>query len=252
MNDKNKDEEEFFIGWQGKAPEKTGRDLRVLVVGGLLAALGLAVAIPLWQKTVPKDAAWDYEIKEFTGVLLKEPAPVLVGDEGAVWFLVNEFKFGFDAEVAEEFHLKRVSLEGSLISRDGQVMIEAFPQTVKDIGGADGTNPLGEPKLLGEISLQGEIVDSKCYLGVMTPGNLKPHRACAINCISGGIPPVLVVRDQEGVASYFLLVGAKGEAINQEVLPLVAEPVEMRGRLWELGPLKILRTNPSTISIVES
>ncbi|MEM0895568.1 MAG: hypothetical protein AAGJ79_01690 [Verrucomicrobiota bacterium] len=252
MNEKNKGEEEFFIGWQGKAPEKTGRHLRFLVLGGLLVVLGLAAAIPVWQKTVPKDAAWDYEVKEFTGVLLKEPTPVLVGDEGAVWYLVNEFKFGFDMEVAEKFHLKRVSLEGSLISREGQVMIEAFPQTVKDIGGADGTNPLGEPKQLGELTLQGEIVDSKCYLGVMTPGNLKPHRACAINCISGGIPPVLVVRDQKGVASYFLLVGADGEAINKEVLPLVAEPVEVRGMFEKLGELQILKVNPDGLTLLES
>ena len=31
-----------------------------------------------------------------------------------------------------------------------------------------------------------------CFLGVMKPGRSKPHRACAVRCISGGIPPFKV------------------------------------------------------------
>jgi hypothetical protein len=33
---------------------------------------------------------------------------------------------------------------------------------------------------LGEVQLTGEIVDSKCYFGVMNPGNGKVHRDCAV------------------------------------------------------------------------
>jgi hypothetical protein len=54
---------------------------------------------------------------------------------------------------------------------------------------------------LGTQTLIGEIVDSKCYLGVMNPGALIPHRACAIRCISGGIPPVLLVRQSDRSAA---------------------------------------------------
>jgi len=57
--------------------------------------------------------------------------------------------------------------------------------------------PMGRDRAVGQSFAQqkpvGEIVDSKC-LGVMTPGQLTTHRACAIRCISGGIPPVLHVR----------------------------------------------------------
>jgi len=42
---------------------------------------------------------------------------------------------------------------------------------------------------LGTQTLVGEIVDSKCFLGVMNPGQLTTHRACAIRCISGGVRP---------------------------------------------------------------
>ena len=75
---------------------------------------------------------------------------------------------------------------------------------------------------LGERTLVGEIVDSKCYLGVMNPGSLTPHRACAIRCISGGIPPVLLVHQTNGTALYFLLTSRHGRPVNKEVLDIVA------------------------------
>ena len=84
---------------------------------------------------------------------------------------------------------------------------------------------------VGEVVLRGEIVDSKCYLGVMNPGSLKGHRACAIRCISGGIPPVLLVRQEDGTARYFVMVLEGGGMANDTVLPYVAEPVEVKGRL---------------------
>ena len=62
---------------------------------------------------------------------------------------------------------------------------------------------------LGEHTLRGEIVDIKCYLGVMKPAHGKPHRSCAARCISGGIPPVLMVKDRDGDTNYLLLVSAE-------------------------------------------
>src|SRR6266511_5317835 len=97
---------------------------------------------------------------------------------------------------------------------------------------------------LGEHTLVGEIVDSKCYLGVMNPGALTPHRACAIRCISGGIPPVLLVRRSNGPALYFLLVSREGQPVNKEVLNLGAEPVEITGEVEREGNLLILRADP--------
>ena len=69
---------------------------------------------------------------------------------------------------------------------------------------SDGHEPIGAPyeakemplmpTSLGVATLRGEIVDSKCYLGAMKPGDQKTHKACATLCIRGGIPPVLVER----------------------------------------------------------
>jgi len=99
---------------------------------------------------------------------------------------------------------------------------------------------------LGQQTLIGEIVDSKCYFGVMNPGQLATHRACAIRCISGGIPPVLLVRRSNGAAFYFLLVSRDGKPVNKAVLDLVAESVEITGEVERQGELLVLRANPST------
>lgn len=42
------------------------------------------------------------------------------------------------------------------------------------------------------VTLDGELVDSKCYLGTMKPGDGKTHKSCAILCLRGGIPPLFV------------------------------------------------------------
>jgi hypothetical protein len=89
-------------------------------------------------------------------------------------------------------------------------------------------------------------VDSKCYLGVMNPGQLTTHRACALRCISGGIPPVLLVRQTNGNPLYFLLVSSDGKPVNKQVLNMVAEPVEITGEVERQGELLILRAAPPT------
>jgi hypothetical protein len=79
---------------------------------------------------------------------------------------------------------------------------------------------------LGEVQLTGEIVDSKCYFGVMNPGAGKVHRDCAVRCISGGIPPAFLVRDGSGKTVTILLANWK-----RALLEHIAEPVTIRGRL---------------------
>jgi len=123
--------------------------------------------------------------------------------------------------IIENFDGQRVVLEGTLIYRDMQTMIELVPGSVYSAEGSP-TPHVGGMEDFGIHTLVGEIVDSKCYLGVMKPGNLKPHRSCAIRCISGGIPPVFLVRDAQGHALYFMMTGKDGRAINEDVLDMVA------------------------------
>lgn len=80
----------------------------------------------------------------------------------------------------------------------------------------------------------------------MNPGQLTPHRACAIRCISGGIPPVLLVRQKHGPAIYLLLVSTDGMPVNKQVLDMVAEPVKITGEVERQGEMLILRADPAS------
>jgi hypothetical protein len=95
-------------------------------------------------------------------------------------------------------------------------------------------------------TLAGEIVDSKCYLGVMNPGHTKPHRECASLCIRGGIPPLFVVKDAEGHSVNLWLVSETGEPVNQQVLDFVAEPIQITGQVKRSGDQLYLYANPQT------
>jgi len=163
--------------------------------------------------------------------------------------LVATGKFGA-AELVEGFDGEQVRLLGTLIYRDDRTMIEVADGSIAVLDETDPEwrrvfrppLPTGE----GRHTLVGEIVEAKCFLGVMKPGNLKPHRACAVRCISGGIQPVLVVRDAEGLATYYLLVSATGEPVNDAVLDMVAEPVEITGKIVRYADTLVLAADPST------
>ncbi|MEM7146354.1 MAG: hypothetical protein AAF591_14555 [Verrucomicrobiota bacterium] len=254
------DQEEFFIGWQGRAPGRLRGFLWKGAVGLLVLGVVLGAMLAVLQGTMGRAYFEFGNVKSFSGVLLKEPVPMLVADEpdeasGAwIYYLVNPLKWGFDPEEAEKLNLKRVELEGTLIFREdesgvSQAMIEVSSATL-DPNGAAG-QPLLESTPLGEMTLRGEIVDSKCYLGVMNPGEGKPHRACAIRCISGGIPPVLLVRDEAGRANYFVVVDENGGAVNEAVLDLVALPVEVTGEVVQLGDRLVLKAPVSAYRLTE-
>ena len=85
----------------------------------------------------------------------------------------------------------------------------------------------------------------------MNPGQFTPHRACAVRCISGGIPPILVVRSKEGLPLYFLLVSSDGHPLNKQILDMVAEPVEITGEVERQGELLVLRADPQTYRRVQ-
>src|SRR5262249_34230834 len=113
--------------------------------------------------------------------------------------------------------------KGERVFRGQDHMIELQPGTLRAVGPGEPAAPAVD---LGEAQLTGEIVDSKCYFGVMNPGNGKVHRDCAVRCISGGIPPAFLVRDANGQTATLLLVNWKPDVLNH-----IAEPITIRGRL---------------------
>ena len=248
--------DEFYIGWQSQAPKAIGSHVRKAVVLLLLLAPVLSVAFVLAQRTIGKAAFEWGTIKTFSGILQARPYPHLLvaragnlGSTPSAYYLVAPFKFGLKPEALAALDGKPVSLKGTLIYRGCQTMIEARPDSITQVGQSAASSSISSlpPSVpLGRQTLVGEIVDSKCFLGVMNPGHLTPHRACAVRCISGGIPPILLVRPKTGPPLYFLLVSSDRRAVNKQVLDMVAEPVEITGEVERQGELLVLRSDPQT------
>lgn len=246
--------DEFYIGWEAKAAPGIGKTLRRAVVVVLALALLVPLVLAMAQRMIGASVFEWGNHKMFSGILQTTPYPHLLvprpgnvtgQDRFSTYYLVAPWKFGLDRNTIAPFDGKSVVLQGTLIYRGNQTMIEVQPGTIQ-VTNSSTMPALPQTIQLGNQTLTGEIVDSKCFLGVMNPGQLTPHRACAIRCISGGVPPVLLVRQKDGPAVYLLLVSAEGKPVNKQVLDLVAEPVEITGNVERQGELLILRADPTT------
>lgn len=249
--------DEFYIGYaSGNTPGLSAFNKRL----ALFALLGVLVIGGLLITSMGQfsNAVFEFGVeREFEGTLAEGNVPILDVErpgtplraaENSSYLLVAFGKFGAH-ELVAGLQGHRVKLRGSLIYRDNQTMIEVIEDSVEDLGEASTTNLAESDE--GRQTLLGEIVDSKCFLGVMKPGNLKPHRACAVRCISGGVPPVLLVRGEGGLASYYLLLNENGESVNRDVLDIVAEPLRIEGRVVRRGALRFLYADPATYTPVE-
>ena len=245
--------DEFYIGWEVKAAPGIGKTARKAVVLVLALALLAPVVLAVSQRLIGASVFEWGNHKSFSGILQTAPYPhLLVPRPGnadglpgsSAYYLVAPWKFGLKPETIAPLDGKSVILKGTLIYRGNQTMIEVLPGSIQATNIAGAASP--QTVALGKQTLVGEIVDSKCFLGVMNPGQLIPHRACAIRCISGGVPPVLLVRQRDGPPAYLLLVSADGKPVNKQVLEMVAEPLEITGDVERQGELLILRADPST------
>jgi len=247
--------DEFYIGWEAKAAPGIGKTARKAVVIVLALALLAPVVFAFSQRLIGASVFEWGNHKSFSGILQAAPYPHLLvprpGNTGgssrySTYYLVAPWKFGLDREAIAPLDGKSVTLKGTLIYRGNQTMIETKPEWIHAQENASAPAAVPQTIALGRQTLVGEIVDSKCFLGVMNPGQLAPHRACAIRCISGGVPPVLLVRPKDGPAVYLLLVSSEGKPVNKQVLDMVAEPVEITGEVERQGDLLILRADPAT------
>ena len=217
---------DFYVGYSSKAPPRLARFVGRIVGLSLVLAVGAALVCVIAQSPFPA-SRFEYGVfRDFEGVVQRQPFPMLVTKD-AEFLLVAPGKHGFSLPAEGP-----VKLTGSLIERGRDAMLEVTRvQNVNGVANGDST-PLPEIPL-GQVAILGEIVDSKCHLGVMNPGEGKVHRDCATRCISGGIPPALVARDSAGEQQFILLTGP-------DVLPFVAEPVEVSGSLARIGSKIIL------------
>lgn len=237
----------FYVGYL-PLPSGLGVVL-IAVVASLIAGLGGVVAAVALTQRDPGPAVWEATRQTFVGTIHTTPYPILVldvpNDAGGTLLIVEQGKFAADDRFVG-LDGQRVSVVGTVLTRDTRQLLELTADPVRVVPGA-GTGELTRQPI-GPVRLAGEIMDSKCYLGAMKPGDGATHRACASLCIAGGIPPMLVTRDAAGAASYYLLTDEAGGPANGLVAGAIGVPVEVSGRLERLGDeLVVIRVGASGI-----
>ncbi|NOT59118.1 MAG: hypothetical protein HOP19_02715 [Acidobacteria bacterium] len=238
------EDEPFYIGYQPQPPVGLRRWLRIVIVALLALAISTALLLAFTFRRLPL-SVFEFGVeREYVGVIRAQPYPLLLikrDDRLEQFWLVGSGKHAADVNA---FVGQSVKLRGTLITRDGLRMLEINSSTIKRLNHASAEALPTES--LGRFTFVGEIVDSKCYLGVMNPGHTKPHRECAVRCISGGVPPLFLAHDSQGQAIALQLADAQGEPLSKEVLDFVAEPIEITGEVSRQGEWLTLRANPDT------
>lgn len=144
--------------------------------------------------------------------------------------------------LAEKHHLRRVTLRGPWIHRGDQGVIEVVAGSVAAEPQAMvlAQHPFGDDGRLGEITLKGEIVDSKCYLGVMNPGLSRPIGPARSTAFKEEFRRSYCCAIEQGEPATCCWSGRDGTALNADILDLVAEPVRVTGLLKRRGEQLIL------------
>jgi uncharacterized membrane protein len=230
--------DEFFVGYL-RTPLRVARFAAITVC--VLLLLADAVALTLYRAQAQRSSGDWGTVGEvsYDGVLVANPYPiVLVPAAGRVAahavLLVSDGKFGAPAGLAA-FDGKTVTVTGYPLLRDGLVVLQLSEVT----RGAKTSLVLAPPVPLGRRTLTGEIVDSKCYLGAMNPGEGKVHEGCAGLCLLGDIPALFVTRDAHGDLTYRLLADENGKAMPRRASSHAGQFLTLGGILTRLDGIEL-------------
>ncbi|HLP83737.1 MAG TPA: hypothetical protein VK157_05255 [Phycisphaerales bacterium] len=222
--------EVMYVGYR-PVPRQMRRALMV-VVPGVVMVLGLIGVVMGVSQRSPGRGVWDERVVTMSGVMVREPVPALiVRDEGGaerVVLLVEEGKHGAQERAARMAGVS-VRVEGTSLRRDGEAMLEIRAVTEIDGDAGRGTEVVWREEAR---TWRGELVDAKCFLGAMKPGDGKTHKACATLCVSNGIPAMLVT--SEGAMTVV-------SGMDDEAMEMIGEPVEVRGVEGRWGERRVMR-----------
>jgi hypothetical protein len=255
--------DEFFLGWL-PMPAGYVRFVKPMTIALLLVSVITAGTLAFFQRD-PGSGQWDdAQVVTLRGIALTRPYAMLrvVGEKPGelprTYLLVEDGKFGALPRVSQfvqgESDRLAVEVRGTVLHRGDRWMIaleegdigmrvlsESEAQTLPS---RDGSGP----KTIGaSVTLHGEIIDPKCYLGAMKPGGGKTHKACAMRCIAGGIPPMLVTREADGRETFYLMVTADGGVANDLVYPFVGDRVDVTGSVEQQDDTLVLRVSSDSI-----
>lgn len=242
------DRDDFFIGWADTTPAADRRFVLRAGLGLLAGSAGLGAGLAaLQQRQGP--GSWDPDaVRDWHGVVTDAPYALLrtrvAGDPVPCTVLLSCLgKCGVAARIGQ-LAGQAVVVRGSLLQRGPHRMLavdEGGDWIRRDMAGAAAAVDLAFPaaQRLGSVTLDGEVVDSKCWFGAMRPADGKVHKACASLCIRGGIPPALLTRGPQG-EPVLMVMTSGGRAHGTDLLPFVADRIRLQGEVQRRGDLLLL------------
>ena len=255
---KKNSEDDFYIGYTDKVSTKTRNLLRKFVIVGFMVLSLSAVVFALTQNAFKNSTFELSNSTKITGIYHEMPYPMLKVKTGENAFK-NILLLGFGKFSANPF-LEKIrsevpelsgsilSIEGNLIYYNGKTLLQITSDEKISVIEKANRERLPEMKVLvNNMELMGEVIDPKCYFGVMKPGKGKIHRSCGVRCISGGIPPVLATQDENNISEYYLLTDTDGKPINEEILPFVGKPSLISGDIVQIEDWYQLRIDTNNI-----
>lgn len=245
-----KEENDFFIGWSNDVPRM---DRRFMLAGTLaLLAGGAAIGASLGSNAAAVGkGGWNMGAKvTLQGLLTTTPYPALrtrdLDGHVRTVFLATSGKMTphFDHGMTDTV----VSIVGTLLRRGDNAMLAVSRIGASSANVEPAAFAAPSPTDHGPIMLVGEILDAKCWFGAMRPGYGKTHKSCAALCARGGLPLAFCqLGDCGDGASAPLFLDPDGQAFGRRILPLVADPVSIQGRLIKVGDVMQIRAPFSDI-----
>ncbi len=259
-NTPSQDKDPFYVGYL-PAPGRFAF-FSIILIPVLIAVGVLSASIIGSSHQDPGTGIWDLSKPiEVVGWADMAPYPILRvrKNDGNLLptyetvFVVSEGKIGA-ADRIGPLAGREVKATGFLIERDGMRMLELVGgldavQEIPDVRAQPpATLPPIETASAGTFTLKGQIIDSKCYLGVMKPGEGKPHKACATLCIIGGIPPMFMTQNPRGERTVYLVTDADGStAVKSGMTEYIADWIEVTGEVETQGDIAVFKIDSKTI-----
>lgn len=226
----------FYVGYlPTPAPHRRFAKAAFLAVLLIAAGTGAMVA---WLMDDPGDAVWASEPSTITGALRLEPVTFIDTDDGPV-LLVEIGKFGA-RDLSAFGDGAQVTATGLLLSRGEQRMMELVSADNAVAPAGDSAVSTATTSEARSVTLTGEIIDTKCYLGAMKPGQGTTHAACGRLCIRGGIPAGFV-GVFEGEPLWAVIDPGEAGVISEELLSAVGDQATIEAQLLTIDGLDVLR-----------
>ena len=243
---------DFYIGYNARMAPRLARRIRLAAVSLLALAVVLPLLLIAGQQRF-STATFEFgRTRTVEGRLVEFPYPALdvdgaAGTPGSYW-LVGQGKHGA-AALVRGLDGRRVRVRGSLIERDGDAMLQLVPDGIEILSAPTETKA-SLPVRIRTVSVIGELVDSKCHLGVMKPGEGPAHRDCAVRCLLGAVPRMISVRGARGLPSRLALVGENGEPFSSDFPALAGRPLAIRGVLLGRGARRFLAVRVDDVKMI--